>query len=256
MLLRPYISSFTNNSIKLIASKFGLKTLPIFFHGDVYKIPIAIWNSPRIKYEPYMANLLKNNLRPGDTFFDIGAHFGLWSLFSSRLVGESGKVLAFEPSPAYQVTTQTLQSSNNCLLFNIGLSDRNEHITFYAQGYSSSGSFVKQVTEINTHYMPNTPISEIFIEAKTLDYICDECKLMPNVIKIDVEGHEFKVLNGASDTLTSIFPKLVIEIHPPQLRLADSSDDDVKKFLNSIGYEFDVVDRKTNSIYTIFAYKN
>ena len=78
---------------------------------------------------------------------------------------------------------------------------------------------------------------------------------VPRLAKIDVEGFELEVLKGAADLLSSGSdrPKLLVEIHPPQLNLSGGSDALLFQFLKEHGYEWEVIDRNPNSLYSIIA---
>src|SRR5882757_4827335 len=52
-------------------------------------------------WEPHMTRWLQSRLRPGDTFVDVGANIGYYSILASRLVGDEGRVVALEASPAF-----------------------------------------------------------------------------------------------------------------------------------------------------------
>lgn len=96
-----------------------------------------------------MFRFLKQNLRAGDTYWDCGAHFGLFSVVASRLVGPTGMVLAFEPTPSVREVLTKVVSMNKA--FNVvvrpeALSDRTGEAVFYAidNEASNANSLVKQ----------------------------------------------------------------------------------------------------------------
>ena len=60
------------------------------------------------EFEPEVENVLRAFLRPGDTFVDIGANIGIFSLLAARIVGPSGRVIAFEPVP---ITLEKLRAN-------------------------------------------------------------------------------------------------------------------------------------------------
>ena len=91
------------------------------------------------------------------------------------------------------------------------------------------------------------------VKIRTLDTVVAELAVRPDLIKVDVEGFEFEVLRGAENVLRNIRPVMLIEIHPPQLKLSGSSDLALMAFLESRGYAIDVIDRNPNSLYTILA---
>jgi len=88
-----------------------------------------------------------------------------------------------------------------------------------------------------------------------LNSLVSELKLHPDVIKIDVEGFEYKVLQGAFQLLGSESPTLIVEIHPGQLKLSGDSDEQLLILLKKAGYSVKTIDRNPNSLYTILAKK-
>ncbi|WP_221394101.1 FkbM family methyltransferase [Dyadobacter sp. NIV53] len=130
-------------------------------------------------------------LRPEDTFVDIGANIGVYSVLASGVAG--AKSLAFEPIPSTFFRLKRNIHYNNLQqkveLFNLGVGDKEETLVF-----SDSLDAINHVVTDGKYSGPvtNVPVS-------TLD------KLMlnqtPNLLKIDVEGFEANVINGATETL-------------------------------------------------------
>ena len=163
--------------------------------------------------------MLSQLLRPGNTFVDCGANIGLWSLVAAPLVGEGGRVIAFEPNPdsARRLTGHTAQSS----LIEVhatALSEETRSLSFEPgeqhnlARVSAQGTMQVQATTLDTAVKP--PV---------------------HGIKIDVEGHELEVLRGAAETLAAR-PWLVVEFntqHTPARRLGEWP---VHELLTSLGY--------------------
>jgi hypothetical protein len=75
----------------------------------------------------------------------------------------------------------------------------------------------------------------------------------PTLAKIDIEGFELEALKGADRLLSSGRPKLIIEIHPPQLAMSGGSEDEIFELLHGHRYSWLVIDRSPNSLYSIIA---
>src|SRR5262249_21386484 len=81
------------------AGFFFNRKLPTYYDGYWIWLARNSWNSLFSAYEPYVGRAMKIHLRAGDTFWDIGANIGWFSLLASKIVGSDGKVFSFEPSP-------------------------------------------------------------------------------------------------------------------------------------------------------------
>lgn len=255
MSLRVKFSKNACNLFKKIAKVLQLQFLPLFFNKKLIFISLDRWEIYRQSYEPKIADLLVKNLKLKDVFFDVGSHYGLWSLYSAKIVGDKGKVVAFEPSPAFQILKKNINSHDNCNAYNYGVSNTNGKMNFFAQGESTSCSFIKDISKINQHKRPGVPIVELEVDTITLDKFCNEHNLIPDLIKIDVEGHEFRVLEGAKNIISLNSPKLIIELHPYQLKYEGANDKQLLNYLIESNYSYKIVDRNENTLYTIFAQK-
>jgi FkbM family methyltransferase len=200
-----------------------------------------------------MAQPIRANLRPGGVFLDVGSHFGVWSVYAAGVVGEKGKVFAFEPSPAFAILKENADLNSPVQAFNIGLGAQDGEATFFDQGTVPTGSFVSEVTKINVWFQPTVPIGSNKVKIRTLDTLVAELGVRPDLIKVDVEGFEFEVLRGAENVLRNMRPVLLIEIHPPQLNLSGSSDQALIAYLENRGYAVEVIERNPNSLYTVLA---
>jgi len=242
-----------SRAVSGLGSAFNAKSIPSHFNGMWVRFSPKSWKLLYQKYEPHMARSLRANLHPGGVFLDVGSHFGIWSVYAAGIVGKTGKVFACEPSPAFAVLKQNADLNFPVQALNMGLGAQDGEATFFDQGVAESGSFVRDVTKINERYQPSVLIGGNKIRISTLDTLVAEVAVCPDLIKVDVEGFEFEVLRGADHVLRHIRPVLLIEIHPPQLKLSGSSDQAVFAFLEARGYAVEVIDRNPNSLYTIRA---
>jgi FkbM family methyltransferase len=231
----------------------GLRRLPVRLNGAWTTVPVGMWDGFVARYEPYLDDALRRLLRPGDVFFDVGAHFGVWSARAARLVGPSGLVVACEPSPAFGILRANLGGRRSVRLLNVAVGAHEGEVDFHAQGLSSSGSVLASVTEINRHFHPDVAVTCLRVPMMTLDQVVATVGRTPSVIKIDVEGHEVEVLGGAAGLLAEGRCTWVIEVHPPQLALAESGEEALHEQLARHGWRVEVLHRQPNSLYTILA---
>lgn len=228
------------------------KRRPTYYQGYWLWLPASNWHSLFFRYELNVGAAIKSNLSPGSTFFDIGANVGWFTLLATKIVGPSGQVYSFEPSPEiYTRLSENVRALKNVHTFQYGIGNKDGELEFASQGASWSASFVEAVTEINKNFLPDTPIRKIRVEIRKIDNLLSQTK-RPDLVKIDVEGFELEVLKGATNLLSQL-PVLIVEIHPPQLKLSGGSEAEIFHLLESFGYSWDVIDRNPNSLYTIIA---
>jgi len=176
-----------------------------------------------------------HNLNPGDVCVDIGCHKGGYLYWLQKRVGQQGKVYAFEPQIKlfqYLEEISNLYHYDNVVLENLGLSNESGATDFYipiSKNGTSPGARIDLLEDRN-NYKKET------IELVTLDQYFYQRKIFPKLIKIDVEGHEKKVLLGGMEMIKSCKPKLIIECEYRHLK--DGEDiADVYNLLKQFGYK-------------------
>jgi len=164
------------------------------------------------RYEEGTTRLLNKILTPDMTIIDVGAHVGYYSLQAARQVGSAGRVISFEPEPSnYELLTQNIELNGY------------SHVKAINKAVSSTvGTTTLYITALdngrNSMYHHGLPESgSVSVETTTLDSFL-ESEEWPRVdlVKIDVEGAEVKVLDGMVRLMTD-YPdlKLIIELNPP-----------------------------------------
>lgn len=239
-----------------LAARAGLsfnQKLPSYYHGHWVWLCKKCWASLYLGYEPYMAEAITANLSRGGTFWDIGANIGLFSLLASKIVGADGNVVAFEPSPDVFALLRANTAGNSLIqVFQYGIGNAEGTMSFAAQGTGSSSSFVQEVTELNRDHNRGQRIENVSVTMRKIDTLLDEMP-PPSLAKIDVEGFELEVLRGAERLLSEVRPTLVIEVHPPQLTMSSGSEAALLELLTRRRYQWDIIDRNPNSLYSIVA---
>ncbi|WP_348303764.1 FkbM family methyltransferase [Methanothrix sp.] len=177
-------------------------------------------------YEPHVAAEITRLLKPGETFIDIGANLGYFTLIASQLVGPSGKVLSFEPVPMSFDYLQKNVKLNN--LYNVKL---------YKNGLWNKNTVLTITDSDNIGY---NHIAENGIEVECI-YL-DSLQLRPNLIKMDIEGAEPYALQGMIETLERHHPTIVMEVNRFCLRTFIKKDAiDIWEPLHDQGYEMAVI---------------
>lgn len=164
-------------------------------------------------YEPDVAAAIVELCQPGATVCDIGAHFGYFSLLMARCVGKAGLCVAFEPLEANYhkiLNTATANHQENLRVENLAISERDEQVEFSVHANTLMGRLADGV---NGHSTTAMAAHEI-VQTRSLDSYLEETGLPPvSFLKIDVEGAEYRVLQGARQTLEQSRPALLIEVH-------------------------------------------
>lgn len=146
-------------------------------------------------------------LMPGMTFMDIGAHFGFYSLLARSLIGAEGSITSFEPTPfSFGMLTKNLRCLGNAVVVNKAVSDK--------CGISELGvcdpvyaAFNRLGGPPEERYAPCI----VEVDTVTVDAYCSQLSIIPDVMKIDVEGHELSVLKGAEAVLEAGHPSVILE---------------------------------------------
>jgi FkbM family methyltransferase len=186
-------------------------------------------------YEPNEFTFLARVLKPGMTFLDIGANDGLYSLFAAKRVGAQGNVIAVEPSRREFHRLQrnlTLNRLHNVRTLQVAASDRRGEELLRIAGYGHEGH--------NTlgAFIYDTTLSGIErVRVAPLDDLVEEASLgRADVMKIDVEGAELSVLNGARKVLGRDHPVILLELCEATLRHQGRCSADVLGMLREFGY--------------------
>ncbi|MDP3290525.1 MAG: FkbM family methyltransferase [Sulfuricurvum sp.] len=193
-------------------------------------------------FESIEIEFVKNNLKDGDTFIDIGANFGLYSIF----VGKKFKncaIHSFEPVPeTFKILSKNLKhnglnekNSTN----NIGLADKKGKLFFSNDKYAGNHIIVNpkksdSVTEIDVEILDD------YIINKNIDKV--------DFIKCDVEGAELLVLIGAKEVIEKYHPIILIEIYEDWTKRFGHSAMDVINYLLSFGYKVKMINHQSKKI--------
>lgn len=206
-----------------------------------------VWTHPQLLNrgltEPHVFRWIANGLRKGDVFFDVGAHHGWMSMLAARKTGRVGRVVAFEPSPSSIEFLSYHKRMNRLSQIDIvpkAVTNRDETgIPFYLVG--DGNAFMNSLFDTDTPEISARGKTVIEIETITLDTFSVQSGLIPNLIKIDAEGAEIWVCEGAKHLLAHHHPALIIAIHPLWLPEGQKMED-LFKLLNGFGYRIEDAD--------------
>jgi FkbM family methyltransferase len=190
-----------------------------------------------------LAKFLIHNLEEGNSFIDIGAHYGYFSLLASTLVGKTGDVTSFEASPTtHQILEKNKSRAKNISVYNNAVSDADTNLVFFEFPNLYSEYNTLDISQFeNEEWFKQNPPKRINIKSVILDDFLHKKELFPKIFKIDVEGAEFKVLNGAKNHLKNNSPTVIIEY------LSDERGNGehmlAKNLLESLGYFSHIIDK-------------
>lgn len=160
------------------------------------------------RWEPHVEKLLNERVQPGTRVMDIGANIGYFSAVMARRVGAAGRVWSFEPVPSTYAQLCLCRAFNHfdqITPLNLALGDENGTVTLHYDT-SMMGS-----ASIHGHMSGEQRLSAE-VAVRRLDDLCAEGIVgAPDLIKIDVEGHEYAVFDGARAMLARARPQIVFE---------------------------------------------
>lgn len=192
-------------------------------------------------YEPELTRLCRRFLDPRRDALDVGANIGFHSVLFGKALEPTARVLAFEPTSAAR------RRLTRNLILN-GVQDRVSIVE--AAASRSEGTAVINVVPGREEYSSLGDLAHPSVDPvqgqkesvrlTTIDTQVSAYKLSPGSIKIDVEGSEYAVLEGAADTLERCRPVILAELSDALLRKSGASVDLVLQFLRS--HRYDVYD--------------
>lgn len=169
-------------------------------------------------YEAAETAIIKRELKAGQTFVDIGAHIGYYTLLASALVGQGGTVFAFEPSPEnFNVLENNIRAArcSNIFPINQAVSARAGVADLYLNPGNSGD---------NRLFYPGAPWQKIRIQTVRFDDFLFAYSGRIDFIKCDAQGHELSILRGAVETLGRMPRiKMLVEYFP--LGIKQNGDD-------------------------------
>lgn len=208
--------------------KLAKKRIATFSEGNLKNIKIYLTEEyqtiayPNGDTDVQMINDIKNNGPKGKTIFDIGTFIGASCLVFAELVGPAGKIIGFEPNPFNRKRITENFALNPELRKRItvspfALSDKEGQMTMTLSsqidnGYSSTSRLNQSHPTLHNDQLPKG-FEEVTVEVTTLDRFVAENKIVPDILKVDIEGAEYDFLLGARSTVQKYKPVLYIELH-------------------------------------------
>jgi len=233
-LLGPYSFRGKARLLHSLSPRKGERTTTVF--GYSIRVDLSDYIQRTIylnAFEPRESALVRDYLKPGMTFVDVGANVGYFSLMAASLVGVEGTVVAFEPSPyAFDRLARTIEDNQltQVRAIQAALGD-------------SSGTLQIFVPKLPGNHTPTMVANDggnpINVATHTLDEFLGDCGIdRIDLMKIDVEGFEPNVLRGAKSYLENgKINAILIEFNRLWLEANNSSPAQLYQDIISYGYE-------------------
>tara|TARA_B100000767_G_scaffold271915_2_gene298535 strand:+ start:267 stop:1079 length:813 start_codon:yes stop_codon:yes gene_type:complete len=196
-------------------------------------------------WESYETSLLLTLLSPGRTFIDVGANMGYYTLIGSLLVGEQGRVVAFEPEQEnFTLLEKNILNNKlaNVVAVNAGLSDHHADGKLYLND--------KNLGDHQIYQPANNAVSRAEQSIQLLqgdDFLLHRLTSPVSridVLKVDTQGAEFVVLTGLMPLLKQSLPelKMIVEFTPYSLKQAGASGMALLDIVVELGLPMQLID--------------
>ncbi len=189
----------------------------------LYKPFYFLYKSVSEKHE---LEIIKKFIKPNNTVIDIGANIGFYAIQLSKFVGKNGKIIAFEPD-----TLNYLRLKKNCSNY------KNIQCLNFAVGTNKGIlKLYKSVLNVDHRLYPSENYTNYEeINVISIDEYLNENKIIPNWIKIDVQGFELSVIKGMRHSLINNNISIVSEFWPYGLQSSNTNINDYINELQIIG---------------------
>lgn len=215
----------------------GARTVVATLNGITYELDLNEMIDSTLYFEgawePKATSRIATLVRPGMTVLDVGANMGYFTLTFAKLVGETGKVVAFEPTAwagAKLRRNMVLNRFTNIVVEKLALSDTptTREIAASERAFKASWAFSgdEHRGAERVRFLP----LDTYVREAELDGV--------DFIKIDVDGYEYRVVLGATETLRNHRPTVLIEIGGVTMDVVGDQPADLVALLTALGYNF------------------
>jgi FkbM family methyltransferase len=227
--------SFVKNTIYSFVDLLSLgKGIPAYINDYQVRFPARWVRYFEKDYERDNIQFLSENCIKNMTAIDIGAHLGLMSVIISKLVGDHGKIYAFEPTErTFEVLKEIVRinkASHIIHPLNKAVSSFDGEVDFFVDQNegSNANSLVSRTDKSRTAQRTSVIRLDTFTAGLQLNKL--------DLIKIDAEGSELDVLKGAMQTISTFRPKIILAIHPSLIRNNKQEPGDIFDLIMSLDY--------------------
>jgi len=193
-------------------------------------------------YESETSNFIGSILQPGDTFVDIGAHVGYFSMLASQLVGPGGAVYSFEPEPrnfSHLLEHIEVNRATNVRPMHMAVGAAPSVADFFVNADNDGGHALWEVGRhpFNERSREAPTTRKVFVTSLDTIFQGRDMRTL-KAIKMDAEGAEFAILVGARELLRRArVPFIIAEINRFGLESMGASERHVRNVMQEMGYE-------------------
>ena len=196
-------------------------------------------------YEESEAKIMEEKIKVGSIVVDVGANIGLHTLNMARIVGNTGRVFAFEPDPSnFEILGENVKINNyqNIILEEKAVGDKHGRVTLYQSDNPGNHRLFPQTKQTKGEVeVELTSLDKYFIDSNLAEKI--------NFIKIDVEGLEFSVLKGMKNILKNNKKiKILFEFAPKNTMEAGFTPIELLNYLTSHDFKLYCIDERTKKL--------
>ncbi|VFU08221.1 FkbM family methyltransferase [Methylocella tundrae] len=170
------------------------------------------------------------SLSKGDIVLDIGANFGAFTALASAKVGQTGKVIAFEPDPLiHQRLNQNINSNGlgNVITFNEAVSGKDGEMSFFVHPKSAFSTLMDSVDQRG-----NSGATQIKVKSRSINSIISNIDGEISLLKIDCEGSEYSILESLDKDLSFRIKQISMEVH----KVPNRNEKEISVMLRKLGF--------------------
>jgi len=226
-LLRFLVQPLKYNSVEIGGQKM--------FLDEKDSLSLSIWGT----FEEFETEIVKKEIKAGDVVLDIGANIGYYTLIFAKLVGESGKVFAFEPDPVnFSLLKKNIEANGykNVVLIQKAVSNKNEKLKLYLCEENRGDHRI---------YDSHDNRQSVEVEAIRLEDYFKDYGGKIDFIKMDIQGAEGGATQGMFSLLQKNQVKIITEFWPMGLKKFGINPEKYLKSLTEAGFKiYEVEERK------------
>ena len=200
-------------------------------------LPLISWPVFSVTSYRMLSGLSKQGICP-NTIFDVGANVGQFAVAGAKIFPKA-TVYSFEPQPeSIDRLKANTKNTENIVVFPLALGDQKGEVSFFVNTHSHSSSILR-LGEAHSQSFPEAQeSSEIRVQVDTLDSVLSDVHIAaPSLLKIDVQGYEIHVLQGAKTILRQI-DYVILETSFKSLYRDEPVFDEMIETMQGYGFSF------------------